>query len=913
MIPPSIQDQLRALARLHGLDEQAVSDVEALLAATLEESYDLSHDTDFNTVIRGTIIEADPVSLVVGDSLPPVDAPADDPSMATLDFDKLDQLPPPEPRAPGRMLGRYEERGVIGRGGMGLVLRVRDGNLNRSMAAKVLRREAIPDEETVARFLEEAQVTAQLDHPGVVPVHELGRLPDGRHYFTMKEVRGRTLDLVIAEVHEAITGDPYAVSASGWTFRSLIDAFLRVAETVAYAHSLDVVHRDLKPRNIMVGSYGAVHVLDWGLAKVLGRTDRVAAAAMASPEQDPIELVGSGSVRERVGRVAGTPMYMPPEQAKGRIDLLGPTADVYALGAVLYEILSGKPPFNARNLTEILSMVVEGAWVPLDGLLTVPEELREICERAMALKPEDRYPHAGAMAAELRAWAEGAGRRERALGIVDDADALLPEIDALRQRAEKLSGEAEAILSRLRSSDPVSRKQSGWGKQDEAEHLLEQARRTELAYTRTLHAALNHVPDLPEALYRLARHYERKLTEAEARGDAEEADRLQSLLQDYNPGGYEAFLEGWGSLSISVDAPGAEVKLSRYVLRGRRLTPEPLPEPVELEDGRIDQLPLRMGSYLVELSAPGRLPARYPVRIRRGRRWDGAPPKGEPQPIPLLREGALGPDDVYVPGGWFQAGGDPKATNSLPRRDLWVDGFILQRFPVTNADYIRFLDDLVDRGMLDYALACAPRERGGTVGGLEGIIYGRDEDGHFVLRPDADGDLWGPDWPVLMVDWFGAMSYARWEAGRTGRPWRLPMDLEWEKAARGVDGRCYPWGDFLDPTWARIRGSQRGRPLPGSITDHPEDVSPYGVRGLAGNARDWCLDAFQEEPPADRARVEVGSTALGLDEQPRVLRGGAWFVTADSARAAFRASAQPRFRLDLVGFRLARSLTPEDT
>ncbi|MCB9797998.1 MAG: SUMF1/EgtB/PvdO family nonheme iron enzyme, partial [Alphaproteobacteria bacterium] len=516
-------------------------------------------------------------------------------------------------------------------------------------------------------------------------------------------------------------------------------------------------------------------------------------------------------------------------------------------------------------------------------------------------------------ASELRAWLEGAGRRDRALAIVDEADALLPEIDALRQRAEVLAGEAQAILARLRTTDPVSKKEPGWAKQDEASRLLEQARRTELTYTRTLHAALNHVPELPEALYRLARHYERKLIEAEERGDAAEAARYQSLLQDHNPGGYEAFLEGWGSLSVRVEAEGAQVRIFRYEQQGRRLTPVPIEEPVELEDGCLDEHPLRMGSYLVELSAPGRATARYPARVLRGRHWDGAPPKGEPKPVPLLHVDALGPDDVYVPAGWFLAGGDPKATNSLPRLKLWLDGFIVRRHPVTNAEYIQFLDDLVDRDMEDYALACAPRDRGGTVGGLEGLIYGRDADGHFILQPDADGDLWGPDWPVLMVDWFGAMAYARWEANRSGHPWRLPTDLEWEKAARGVDGRNFPWGDFMDPTWARIRGSRKGRALPGPVTEMETDVSPYGVWGMAGNARDWCLDAFADDPPPDGARVTVRQVSLGLEEQPRVLRGGGWFVTKDSARACFRASAQPRFRLDLVGFRLARSLTPEDT
>ncbi|MCP5024823.1 MAG: formylglycine-generating enzyme family protein, partial [Actinomycetia bacterium] len=140
------------------------------------------------------------------------------------------------------------------------------------------------------------------------------------------------------------------------------------------------------------------------------------------------------------------------------------------------------------------------------------------------------------------------------------------------------------------------------------------------------------------------------------------------------------------------------------------------------------------------------------------------------------------------------------------------------------------------------ALRWAPREAAGQQGKQGALIYGRDEHGHFRLVPDADGDLWELDWPVLNVDWYCATAYAAWHAARTGQPWRLPWDFEWEKAARGVDGRIFPWGDGIDPTYACFRDSHPGRPLPQLVDSFPLDVSPCGVRGLGGNVRDWCVD-----------------------------------------------------------------------
>jgi hypothetical protein len=251
--------------------------------------------------------------------------------------------------APGSMLGeRYEILGEIARGGMGAVLKGRDLDLGRELAFKVLLEQFQNDLEVVRRFLEEAQIGGQLQHPGIVPVHELGQFPDGRPYFTMKLVEGRTLANLLKERADPAQDLP-----------RFLKVFEQVCQTMAYAHSRGVIHRDLKPSNIMVGAFGEVQVMDWGLAKVLdqpgsGRQSVGGAAAVRTVRSDDTDG------RTQAGAVMGTPAYMPPEQARGEIDQLDERCDVFALGAMLCEILTGQPPYRGKNFTETYKLAVAG-------------------------------------------------------------------------------------------------------------------------------------------------------------------------------------------------------------------------------------------------------------------------------------------------------------------------------------------------------------------------------------------------------------------------------------------------------------------------------------------------------------------------------------------------------------------------
>ena len=302
-------------------------------------------------------------------------------------------------------LGRYPVLGPLGAGGMGEVLAVRDRELEREVAIKVVR-DARISPAALARFVDEARLTGQLEHPGVVPVYELG-WDAGLPYFTMKRVQGQTL----ADRLDAMRDGPLAPGE----LHSLLQILLRVADTLAYAHAQGVIHRDLKPANIMTGEFGEVYVMDWGLGKRLGVEADPESAAEGSVQARPHDggaattrLLADSATRD--GDVVGTPAYMPPEQAAGRVAEIDQRSDVYALGAILYEILAGRPPHGGGTRWHAIARAAEGTLEPPSTLVpdrAIPRELEAIALRAMAHDPADRYPTAGAMRADLDRYLAG--------------------------------------------------------------------------------------------------------------------------------------------------------------------------------------------------------------------------------------------------------------------------------------------------------------------------------------------------------------------------------------------------------------------------------------------------------------------------------------------------------------------------
>ncbi len=305
---------------------------------------------------------------------------------------------------------RFRVLDQVDQGGMGVVLRVEDPELKRTLAVKRIRADRAPagpsqatpeQARQIARFVDEALVAAQLDHPGIVPVHELGLDPQGMPYFTMKLVRGENLREVIARVHR---------QQDGWSLVRALGVLLRVCEAVTYAHEHGVVHRDLKPANVMVGRHGEVYVMDWGLARVAWAVEYGTGTHISSNREVVRESAGSSPLDTGRREVFGSPPYMAPEQAQ-ESHTVTPQADVYSAGAILYHLLTGAPPYLAGHPgldnDAVWKLVKQGPPAPIEARAPkAPPELVSICRRAMERDPARRYARMQDLTDDLRAFLE---------------------------------------------------------------------------------------------------------------------------------------------------------------------------------------------------------------------------------------------------------------------------------------------------------------------------------------------------------------------------------------------------------------------------------------------------------------------------------------------------------------------------
>lgn len=290
---------------------------------------------------------------------------------------------------------RFQELEFYRRGGLGELFTCQDESLQRQVIVKFIQTRHAEDALTCSRFVAEAEITARLDHPGVVPVYGLGHTLEGRPFYAMRLIRGRTLDEALEEYHRQGPTDPGERAVA---FRSLLASFISVCHTLSYAHNRGILHRDVKPQNIMLGRYGETLVVDWGLAIPFMRGDRAKASG-----EETLTPESSGSQLSS-GNAVGTPAYMSPEQSHPDIALT-PAADIYSLGATLYKILTGMVPFSGRSSSEVLDKVRRSDFpAPCRVQSNVPRALEAICVKAMSYNPEQRYALAADMGTDLERW-----------------------------------------------------------------------------------------------------------------------------------------------------------------------------------------------------------------------------------------------------------------------------------------------------------------------------------------------------------------------------------------------------------------------------------------------------------------------------------------------------------------------------
>lgn len=759
--------------------------------------------------------------------------------------------------------GRYELKGEMARGGQGAILRVWDEDLRRHLAMKVVlgQGDAEPggdtprvDSKTLGRFLEEAQVTGQLDHPGIVPVHELGLDSQGDVYFTMKLVRGEDLRSVFEKVRDG---------SEGWTRTRALNVLSRVCEAISYAHAKGVVHRDLKPSNVMVGRFGEVYVMDWGLARVMGREDvkdvRIRPPAMTSDLRSERKDLGNEPDSPLVtmdGDVVGTPAYMPPEQAAGRLKELGPHSDVYAIGAMLYHLLADRPPYltsvGVANNYAVWRWVQEGPPVALDRLDTdAPPELIAICEKAMERDWRRRYPETGSLAADLSAFLE-----RRVVAAYESG--AWAEARKWIARNRPLAAALLAAVLLLAGGLAAS--------------LLFKARADERASDVLRLSALQDLEDLvseAEALWpahpvNIPRYQEWIL----------EAERLIAELPMHR-----------AKLSTLRDDPSPEPATSWWRSQLGKL----VQELEALESGLLSQDGVAAGSgwsIRRRLAFAERLTASSAGAWRQ--RWERAANEVQSDPRyadlrlePQVGLAPIGPDpDTGLQEFLHVASGDePRRADGgrlVPDEDAGLvlvlipgagrDPFFLSKYELTQGQWLRFT-------------ATNPS-------GFQALNAGA-----TLLHP------------VEHVSWE--------ESARTlwNMDLRLPTEDEWETAARA--GTASAWWTGSTPETLRQHDAANLGFYEDGFEFHAPVGSfapnPWGLHDVHGNVFEWCRDAYREDGD------ELVAIPEGVQPPPgtvvlHVCRGGSFQSKAEKATFATRERAVPSYHGGNLGLRPARSV-----
>ncbi len=859
---------------------------------------------------------------------------------STIDQDLLDAL-----KARGPSSSRYSLKGEVAQGGMGMILRVWDEDLRRHLAMKVMLDETESESKRLSRFLEEAQVTGQLDHPGIVPVHELGIDANGRVYFTMKLVKGKTL----AQVFEAVKhGD------DGWSVTRALSVVLRVCEAMAFAHEKGVIHRDLKPANIMVGRFGETYVMDWGLARVLGKKDT---KDIRPRRMDSVSIVHT-SRRESTGAtpnsplltmdgdLVGTPVYMPPEQAHGDLERIDSRSDVYAVGAILYHLLSGQMPYvepgtNPGQYT-ILDRVKAGPPTPLHTLSrNTPAELLAICDKAMERDPARRYASMLDLADDLRAYLERRVVKAYETGAV-------AEMKKWVHRNKGLAGAAAIALITLAAgaalfvrnaslksanAEIANKNEQLARKQDEFNLVAARIKLgNAIAIEETLYPPWPHKIEAMEKwlngeaaeLLALKPLIERTLAELPGRPDdlvAEDprsGDSAGSSLARQS----KQFLQD-ALTSVLSELPGFESQvesLRRRIAWAKRIESMTLQHPnarvtwaaareaIAKADGivastlyrthPIDLKP-QMGLVPIGMNPVTKLWEFYELRSACDVVAGQDPATIE---IPSHRaDGSIDVKDqtgivfVLLPGGTFLQGAqrddpnapgfDPMAGGDESPQSVTLAPFFLARHELTKGQWYRFTEGVEPSELW------SPR----------GSKYAKDL---FVF---------GWTHPAESISWDDSEPLLR----RNGL--RLPTEAQWEYGARA--GTTTPWwtgavvSTLLGAANIESSKNEDGSLTEGSIEDGFQYLSPvgvfaanaFGLHDVHGNVWEWCQDVYESDYPTPRTGDGLRSSS---DPSPgpanRVIRGGSCYSAASYARSAIRINDTPSGRSSYLGVRPAR-------
>jgi serine/threonine-protein kinase len=753
----------------------------------------------------------------------------------------------PDPSPPQTSGPRYVRLGLLGSGGMGDVEERLDTLLGRKVALKSVRAD-VPDRKVALALLEqEARVTGSLEHPNIVPVYDMGHDPKLGPYYVMRVAQQASLDDVIERLHRR---DPATLAS--YSLARLLRVFIQVCNAIEYAHRHGHAHRDLKPANVLLGAYGEVLIVDWGLAHPLG---------------------------QRPALLGGTPGYMPPEQLTDT-EAVDARSDVFALGVVLFQIIHQTLPFSHETVADLEAAFRDpkkGYAInpPRTPPWPVTEELEEVYVKALAVDRKTRHQSARELADAIEDFLAGTREQERrqrkATELAETGDLLQANYEEIVSERPHRVAQLLALRNQIPPWEPEEKKRPLWDAEEQFAVMETLAARTMQAVATAYEQALDELPTHDGARAGLARLYAAELRRAEDRRDRFAQvyfdERIRQISGDL--GRPDARLD------IDTGTTRADVDLFEQNEELRRL--------IGRESRGLGTTPLRgvalpPGSYVLRLRGAGGPPVDYPVLLRSGveRRIS----------IDLLGATEIDEDEVLIPGGPALLGGDE---DEGLLREVEVPSFVIQREPVTFAQYLKFVAEVyaTHPSLADNYLPLSD----------EGSPYWTWVGGRFrpgrILR-------WGDDptkllrLPAVGVDAWSAEAYATWHSRRTGRVYRLPTEEEWEKAARGVDGRRYPWGDSFDPSFCKMSDSRPTIPAPEPSGSFPIDQSVYGVRDTAGGVADWVITAKED------ARDEDGIRRL-------VSRGGSFTDPQSDCHLASRRHYLAMERASRLGFRLVRT------
>ena len=778
---------------------------------------------------------------------------------------------------------RFEIFEEIAHGAMGRIDAGWDRHLGRPVAIKTLRSERAKDVVRM-RFLEEAQVTGQLQHPNIITVYELGKINE-QVSFVMRKVEGISLKHLIQRLKK---GDPKSIQQN--PLATKISLFHKLCQAVAFAHSRGVIHRDIKPSNVMIGDYGDVVLLDWGLCKIIGQ-----------------EVRSSRSSTERWqtvhGQIIGTPAYMSPEQALGMIDQIAPPTDVYGLGALLYHFITLSPPFSGKSNREVVRKVLQAELIPpskRNPHIHIPEELEKICLKCLNRDADQRYPNAQALVLDVEQFLNGSLSTTQGLR---GSPPFTPRISISSQRKdiEENLFHYQAIQEDLASAQDAwqtNRIQSWmsgnessmnelWSAQSQILHyrkesegllarLCEQlseyqltrsyldSSKSEIGSQEGSDGAFDETTDMLCTL--LSSRYENAVIEGDERSQA----HIGHWLQSFDEVQGDSILQSVGALYIHVRPINAEIQLWQCSSEGGILRKN-RPKTLKSSPLMLEKVPA--GQYILTAQVPG-----YTHLIENALRVH--PGVTTRFSITLYHNEALPTGFKHIPAGTFKSG--PPHHPFVPATELALPDFFISEKVVSAGLYLEYLTDLAQIN-LNEAYNRQPRQSGSQ---KPLWIWTAN---HLPQLPFDQG--WNPDLPVVGISLEDAGAFCQWYGEKIGKSVRLPTEDEWEKAARGMDSRTYPWGEIWDPRY--VAGPETwDHHLPPLCGMMNIDRSSYGVQDLVGGVREW-------------------TTSSELSFPYGIVRGGS-FLTDDSlGRPLWRKGIlSPNRVAPDLGFRVVHSPDP---